>query len=189
MLQAFQDDVRLPDGKMAKREFVMHPGAVMIVPLLDDGRVVLELQYRYPIGKVMLEFPAGKLDVGESSLVCAQRELREETGYTASEWAYAGTIHPVISYSTEHIDVWFARHLVLGPSRLDEGEFLDVFRATPEDLLLACQRGDVTDAKTLSGVLWLQNHLAGRWPLNWAACDSPVHFVPRGAFMPVLKQL
>ncbi|MDP3357526.1 MAG: NUDIX hydrolase, partial [Polaromonas sp.] len=99
-LHAFRDTVRLPDGREASREYVRHPGAVMVIAQLDDGRLVLERQYRYPVQKVMLEFPAGKLDAGEASLACAQRELLEETGYTAALWARAGVMHPVISYST-----------------------------------------------------------------------------------------
>lgn len=172
-LHAFRDEVRLPDGKHTVREYVIHPGAVMIIPLLEaeDGslRVVLERQYRYPVGQVMIEFPAGKLDAGEDVRVCAQRELLEETGYTAREWARAGQTHPVIAYSTESIDIWFARGLKLGERKLDDGEFLDVFTATPEALLLWCAQGKVTDAKTLSGALWLQNVLAGNWPLEWHA--------------------
>ncbi|MEN9887090.1 MAG: hypothetical protein RL758_1668, partial [Pseudomonadota bacterium] len=93
------DSVRLPDGTHATREYVVHPGAVMIVPLLEDGRVVVERQYRYPLHRAMIEFPAGKLDPGESVLACAQRELAEETGYRADEWARAGVLHPVISYA------------------------------------------------------------------------------------------
>ena len=103
--------MRLPDGKEATREYVIHPGAVMVIPMLDDGRLVLERQFRYPMGRVMIEFPAGKLDPGEDVLTCARRELLEETGYTATEWARAGVLHPVISYSTEFIEVWFARGL------------------------------------------------------------------------------
>ena len=166
-LKVFRDTVSLPDGRHTSREYVIHPGAVMIVALLDDGRVVLERQYRYPMHAVMIEFPAGKLDVGEASLVCAQRELLEETGYTAREWARAGVLHPVISYSTEFIDVWFARGLTLGERKLDAGEFLDVFTATPAELLGWCGSGQVTDAKTLTGMLWLQNVLAGTWALEW----------------------
>ncbi|WP_431097231.1 NUDIX domain-containing protein [Polaromonas aquatica] len=168
-LHAMRDTVRLPDGTRATREYVIHPGAVMIVALLDDGRLVLERQYRYPVQAVMLEFPAGKLDPGEASLACAQRELLEETGYTAREWARAGVLHPVISYSTEFIDIWFARGLTPGQRKLDAGEFLDVFTATPGELLAWCASGKVTDAKTLTGALWLQNVLSGAWALDWQA--------------------
>ena len=166
-LEVLRDTVSLPDGRHTSREYVIHPGAVMIVALLDDGQVVLERQYRYPMHAVMIEFPAGKLDVGEASLACAQRELLEETGYTAREWARAGVLHPVVSYSTEFIDVWFARGLTLGERKLDAGEFLDVFTATPDELLGWCGSGQVTDAKTLTGMLWLQNVAAGTWVLDW----------------------
>ena len=168
-LQVSRDNVRLPDGRHATREYVVHPGAVMVVALLDDGQVVLERQFRYPVGMVMIEFPAGKLDLGESSMSCAQRELQEETGYTAREWAQAGTIHPVISYSTEFIDIWFARGLTLGRRKLDDGEFLDVMTATPAELMDWCGSGQVTDAKTLVGMMWLQNVLSGAWTLKWQA--------------------
>lgn len=166
-LHAFRDQVRLPNGDTATREYVVHPGAVMIIALLDDGRLVMERQYRYPVKQVMIEFPAGKLDAGEDRLACAQRELLEETGYRAKEWVHAGVLHPVISYSTEFIDIWFARGLSIGERRLDEGEFLDVFTASLDELLAWSREGKLTDAKTLTGLLWLQNHLSGAWPLQW----------------------
>lgn len=170
-LHAFRDIVRLPDGGTAVREYVKHPGAVMIIALLSDAagntRVVLERQYRYPVQQVMVEFPAGKLDPGEDVLACARRELQEETGYRAREWARAGLMHPVISYSTEFIEVWFARGLTPGERQLDEGEHLDVTTATPVELLQWCRDGKVTDAKTLTGMLWLQNVLSGAWALEW----------------------
>ena len=168
-LHAMRDTVRLPDGKEATREYVIHPGAVMVVAELPDGRLVLERQFRYPVQSVMVEFPAGKLDPGEDSLACAQRELLEETGYTARQWARAGVLHPVISYSTEFIDIWFARDLTAGPRQLDAGEFLDVFSASTDELLQWCRDGRITDAKTLTGVLWLQNLRSGAWSLDWAS--------------------
>ena len=168
-LHAMRDTVRLPDGKEATREYVIHPGAVMVVAELPDGRLVLERQFRYPVQSVMVEFPAGKLDPGEDSLVCAQRELLEETGYTARQWARAGFLHPVISYSTEFIDIWFARDLTAGQRQLDAGEFLDVFSASADELLQWCRDGRITDAKTLTGVLWLQNLRSGAWSLDWAS--------------------
>ena len=166
-LHAFRDTVRLPSGLTATREYVTHPGAVMIIPLLDDGRLLMERQYRYPMQQVMLEFPAGKLDAGEKPQHCAQRELREETGYSATHWAHAGVMHPVISYSTEFIDIWFARGLQPGPRQLDEGEHLDILSMGITEFFAACQQGLITDAKTLAGALWLQNHLSGQWPLDW----------------------
>jgi ADP-ribose pyrophosphatase len=167
LLHVVRDTVRLPDGKPATREYVLHPGAVMVVPILDDGRLVLERQYRYPVRQVMIEFPAGKLDPGEDKLACARRELLEETGYTAREWAYAGKLAHCIGYSDEHIHVYFARGLTAGAARLDEGEFVDTLTATPQEFLAWCRDGTVTDSKTLVAALWLQNTLSGAWNLAW----------------------
>lgn len=173
-LRVLRDTVRLPDGGSDTREFIVHPGAVMVVPLLDDGRLVLERQYRHPMGRVMIEFPAGKLDAGEDTWACGRRELLEETGYTAREWARAGVLHPVISYSTEFIEIWFARGLVLQQRSLDAGEFLEVFSAGLDDLLAWCRDGTVTDAKTVSAALWLQNLRSGQWALQWQPNPDPL---------------
>jgi ADP-ribose pyrophosphatase len=162
-----RDRVRLPDGREAGREYVAHPGAVMVVPIADDGRLVMERQYRYPIGRVMLEFPAGKLDPGESTLTCGVRELAEETGYRAAEWARAGLLNNAVAYSSEGIEVWFARGLAAGMRSLEDGEHLDVCLVTMSELADHCRDGRVTDAKTLVGLLWLQQWQAGRWPLDW----------------------
>jgi ADP-ribose pyrophosphatase len=166
-LDVRRDQVQLPDGSVAQREYIVHPGAVMVVPLLDDGRLVVERQWRHPMNRVMLEFPAGKIDAGEAPFACAVRELAEETGYRATEWARAGILHNAIAYSNEGIEVWFARGLSLGDRHLDVGEFLDVTAMTEDALNHLAQRGELTDAKTLVGLLWLQNWRAGRWPLTW----------------------
>lgn len=169
-LHVVRDSVRLPNQRLATREYVVHPGAVMVIPMLETSeglRLVMERQFRYPVGQVMVEFPAGKLDAGEDPFVCAQRELLEETGYSAAQWARAGVLHPVIAYSTEVIEIWFAKDLSLGERQLDQDEFLDVFTATPDELMSACQQGLITDGKTLTGLLWLQNVLSGQWSLHW----------------------
>ncbi|WP_418320597.1 NUDIX domain-containing protein [Piscinibacter sakaiensis] len=170
-LDVRRDQVRLPDGSLAYREYIVHPGAVMIVPLLDDGRLVVERQYRYPMQRVMLEFPAGKLDGGEAPWQCAIRELSEETGYAARQWARAGILHNAIAYSDEGIEVWFARGLSAGAAHLESGEFLEVGSASLEELETLAMEGALTDAKTLIGLLWLRHWRAGRWPLTWM--DAP----------------
>ncbi len=166
-LKVSRDRVGLPDGREATREFIRHPGAVMIVPLFDDGSLLLERQYRYPMGRVMLEFPAGKLDPNESPLACGQRELLEETGYSAREWAYAGVLHNAIAYSDEGIHIFFARGLQAGEQHLDEGEFLDLVSHTPAELDAMAASGALTDAKTLIGLLWLSRWQSGEWTLPW----------------------
>ncbi len=166
-LDVRQDRVALPDGSSTTREYIVHPGAVMVVAILSDGRLVVERQWRYPMHRAMLEFPAGKLEAGEPVLACAVRELIEETGYRAAEWARAGILHNAIAYSTEGIEVWFARGLVGGERSLDDGEFLDVFAMSEAELDAAARGGELTDAKSLVGLLWLQNWRAGRWSLSW----------------------
>ena len=166
-LDVRRDLVRLPNGETAQREYIVHPGAVMVVPILDDGRLVVEHQFRHPMARVMLEFPAGKLDAGEAPLQCAIRELAEETGYRAREWARAGILHNAIAYSTEGIEVWFARGLRAGQRKLDAGEFLDVSVTTAQQLADMARSGELTDAKTLIGLNWLQLWRAGQWDIVW----------------------
>ena len=119
-LKVQRDTIELPDGKRTKREFILHPGAVVILPVLDDGTVLMERQYRYPLHDVFIEFPAGKIDAGEDPLNSAKRELEEETGYTAAEWQFVSTIHNAIAYSDEHLDLYLARGLKAGPAKLDD---------------------------------------------------------------------
>ena len=166
-LHVCRDDVRLPDGSLATREYIRHPGAVAVVPLLDDGRVVMVRQYRYPLAKVLLELPAGKRDLHESTLACAQRELQEETGYTAAEWAYGGELNNAAAYSTESIWIWFARGLTAGPPRPDAGEFVETVAMLPQELLALDAADQLPDAKTLIGLHWLSQRLAGHRPWNW----------------------
>jgi ADP-ribose pyrophosphatase len=162
-LHVKRDIVRLPDGKHATREYVQHPGAVMVIPLFDDGRVLLERQYRYPIGRVMIEYPAGKLDANEGGLACAKRELQEETGYTAREYQFLTRIHPIISYSTEFIDLYLARGLTPGERNLDDGEFLETFVTEVSQVIEWIRTGAITDVKTIIGTMWLEKVLSGEW--------------------------
>ena len=168
-LEMRRDVVALPSGREATREYVVHPGAAVIVPLLDDGRLVLERQYRYPVGRVLVEFPAGKIDPDEPLLTCARRELLEETGYSAREWAYAGVMHNAPAYSTEGIHLFFARGLVAGKASLDEGEFIETVLMDEDELHALAAAGELTDVKTLVALLWLSRWRAGAWALQWQA--------------------
>ena len=150
-----KDIVTLPDGQQAVREYLIHPGAIAIVPILDDGRIVLERQFRYPIGKAVIEIPAGKLEVGEDPLECGKRELFEETGYTANDWFFLARIHPVIGYATEFIDIYVARGLQPGTRHLDAEEFLDVFAASLQEMRQWIDEGTITDVKTIISVYHL----------------------------------
>lgn len=156
LMKVYQDTVALPDGAQSVREYTKHPGAVMIIPVLDDGRLVMERQFRYPLNRVFLEFPAGKRERGEDPENTARRELIEETGYRAETLTYLTTIHPVISYSTEEILLYTAHGLSVGERQLDDHEFLDIVLLTLPDLLDQIQAGVVTDVKTIIGAFWLE---------------------------------
>jgi len=159
-LQVHRDVVRLPDGSETVREYVRHPGAVGIVAVLDDGRVLLVRQYRYPNRRDFIEIPAGKLEPGEPPLETGKRELMEETGYVAKEWSRLGIIHNAIAYSDEGIELWLARGLVEQVQSLDHGEFLEVFTLPFADALAMTRDGRITDVKTIVGMFWLQSFLS-----------------------------
>ncbi|MES2318046.1 MAG: NUDIX hydrolase [Pseudomonadota bacterium] len=165
-LKVVRDQVSLPDGAATFREYIKHPGAVVVLAIFDDGSVLLERQFRYPLGRVFIELPAGKIDPGEDILACAKRELQEETGYTASDWQFVTTIHNAIAYSDEHLDLFIARGLTAGPSKLDEGEFLETFSATLPEMLEMVRSGQITDVKTIIGAFWLEKLDAGAWKLG-----------------------
>jgi ADP-ribose pyrophosphatase len=162
-LKVQRDTVRLPDGKSTIREYIKHPGAVVILPLFYDGTVLLERQFRYPANQVFIEFPAGKIDPDEDPLICAKRELKEETGYTATDWRFVCTIHNAIAYSDEHLDIYLARGLIAGESELDDGEFLETIIATAAEVLQWVREGKITDVKTVIGAFWLEKIVAGQW--------------------------
>jgi len=162
LLHVRRDTVRLPDGKLATREHIVHPGAVLIVPVLPDGRLVVERQYRYPLDRVFVEFPAGKLDPGEGELATARRELLEETGYKAATWTPLGTIHTLISYTNEKIDFYVAEGLVHVGAQLDDGEFLEIVTMRLDEMLAALDRGEITDGKTVAALLLYARRVAPR---------------------------
>lgn len=156
LLNVRKDRVLLPNGKESIREYIVHPGAVVILAFLDNGKLLFEKQYRYPLRRVFLELPAGKIDPGESIIDTARRELKEETGYIASEWEYLGVMHPCIGYSDERIEIFSARGLHLaGERELDHNEFLDVLELSPDDARQAVWDGRITDAKTITSLFWL----------------------------------
>jgi ADP-ribose pyrophosphatase len=156
LLNVKSDTVRLPDGGQSTREYIVHPGAAMIIPILPDGRLLMERQYRYPIGRVMLEFPAGKLDPGEDMLKTAQRELLEETGYRAERWEWLAEIHPIVSYTTERIEIFLAEGLVMERQKLDAGEFLEPIIMSFADAFALLQAGKISDGKTIIGLYQLR---------------------------------
>lgn len=163
MLTVNEDEVRLPDGSTALREYVMHPGAAIILPLFDDGSVLLERQFRYPVGQHFYELPAGKLEPDEPALETAKRELLEETGYVAAEWRDLGRLHPCIGYSDERIDFFLARKLEFRGAKLDEGEFLETLRIPLAEGVDWIRSGRITDAKTILGLFWAEKLLRENW--------------------------
>jgi len=161
MLHVFRDAVRLPDGSTGVREYIRHPGAVVVIPVCADGTLIFERQFRYPLGRAFLELPAGKIDAGEHILACAQRELREETGYAGSDWRHLGVMHPCIGYSDERIEIFLATGLAHVGDALDDGEFLEIAHLTLAEARAAVFDGRITDAKTITALFWAERELGG----------------------------
>lgn len=156
LLEVRKDRVKLPNGIESVREYVVHPGAVIILAFLDNGNLIFERQFRYPLRQVFHELPAGKIDPGEEVLTTAKRELLEETGYVAKLWKHLGKMHPCIGYSDERIEIFTAHGLKFtGKKQLDHNEFLDVIELSPIDAKEAVWRGMITDAKTITALFWL----------------------------------
>lgn len=153
------DEVRLPNGHLSHREYVTHPGAVVIIPLLANGNVLLVRQFRYPLNQVFIELPAGKIDNNEDYASTGPRELREETGYSATDWVYLGRQHPCIGYSNEVIHMYLARKLTAGKHQLDNDEALQVFELDFAESLNLITRGEITDGKTIIALLRTEKYL------------------------------
>ncbi len=154
LLHVYCDNVRLPNGNEATRDLIRHIGAVAVLPITEDGRVIIEHQFRYPVNEVLLEIPAGKLDSkDEDRLEAVKRELREETGYTASEWIELGDLYPTPAYSDEVIRLYIAKGLSKGDRELDEDEFIDVELIPLSELVEAVMKGNIKDAKTQIAIL------------------------------------
>ena len=154
ILHVVRDDVRLPDGSASKREVIRHIGAVCVIPVTDEGNVILERQFRYPLDEVITEIPAGKLDYeSEDRLDAIKRELKEETGYTADHWIDMGLFFPAAAYSDERITMYLATGLHKGEQHLDQGEFLNVFEMPLTEAVRQVMDGEITDSKTQVAIL------------------------------------
>lgn len=158
MLDVKRDQVRLPSGHISQREYVTHPGAVVIVPVLPNGNIIFERQFRYPLHQVFIELPAGKIDTGEDVLVTGQRELWEETGYSASDWVRLGHQHPCIGYSNEVIHMYLARDLIAGKHQRDADESMEVFELSFADCMKMINAGEITDGKTIVALFFVEKY-------------------------------
>ncbi|NWG87997.1 MAG: NUDIX hydrolase [Hydrogenophilaceae bacterium] len=156
LLHAKLDRVRLPNGKESSREYLIHPGAAVIIPVFDNGDILLERQHRYPLRRDFLELPAGKFDPNESELECAQRELLEETGYAADAWQYLATFYPCIGYSDERLVFYRASGLQHVGDDPDHDEFLEILRVPMAEALAMVGDGRICEGKTVMGLLWLE---------------------------------
>ena len=163
LLDVRKDHVRLPNGSSAVREYILHPGAVVIIAKFDDQRIIMERQHRYPLGRDFIELPAGKIDKGEEPLAAAQRELREETGYSAQDWRELGLIHPCVGYANEVMTLYLATGLAWQGGEADPDECLEIFTLPLAEALQAVKSGRITDAKSVIGLFWAEKLALGIW--------------------------
>jgi ADP-ribose pyrophosphatase len=159
-LDVRKDIVNLPDGNTSTREWINHPGAACIIPIMPDGKLALIKQYRYPVQSTMIELPAGKLDVGEKPEVCAIRELEEEIGYLADKLTFVTKIHPAIGFANEEMWIFLAENLVKSQINTDHDEFVELIPTSIEDAVRMVWNGAITDVKTIIGILWAERLLS-----------------------------
>ncbi len=166
LLHVHRDEVRLPDGNSSVREYIRHPGAVVVIPITDSGELILERQHRYPLGRDFIEVPAGKIDPGEQTLACAQRELLEETGYRAHEWRYITTVYPCIGYADEQLVYYLAKGLEFEGHQRDADEFLEIFTLPLDQALAMVKTGEICEVKTVIALFWLEKIVSGAWEIE-----------------------
>lgn len=163
LLHVYRDEVELPNGHQTVREYIKHPGAAVMIPITDDGQIIFERQFRYPLNMELIELPAGKIDFGEDPLDSAKRELEEETGYVGETFIDLGLLHPCIGYSDEVIYIYLVKNLTFVEEQQDKDEFIETFEMTLEDALDAVRSGKITDAKTIISLFRAEKYLSGEW--------------------------
>lgn len=163
LLHVHRDEVELPNGHQTVREYIKHPGASVMIPVTNDGQIIFERQYRYPLQMELIELPAGKIDPGEDPLVTARRELEEETGYVGESFVELGLLHPCIGYSNEVIYIYLVKNLTFTEEQQDKDEFIETFQMSLDDALNAVRTGEITDAKTIISLFRAEKYLNGEW--------------------------
>jgi len=163
LLHVYRDEVELPNGHHTVREYIKHPGAAVMIPITDDGQIIFERQFRYPLDMELIELPAGKIDPGEDALDSAKRELEEETGYVGETFIDLGLLHPCIGYSDEVIYIYLVKNLTFVEEQQDKDEFIETFEMSLGEALDAVRSGQITDAKTIISLFRAEKYLTGEW--------------------------
>ncbi len=166
LLHVIRDEVLLPNGNTSIREGILHPGAVVIIPFLDDHTLIMERQFRYYPNSVFYELPAGKVDPSEDFLTTGKRELLEETGYKAANWTFISHLYPAIGYANEKMAIYAATDLTMSHIDRDEDEFLEIIEMPLSKAMEMLRRGEITDAKTMVGLFWAEKLASGEWKPN-----------------------